>query len=83
MHAILTMRLGRHHLSNATCLIRPHLFSTAWLVEYGYLILLHYSPLSRNSCVVQVVVDKWFPLIQGREAWPGPAPTSRVMHSWG
>ena len=23
---------GRHHLSNATCLIRPHLFSTAVLV---------------------------------------------------
>ena len=24
-----------HYLSNATCLIRPHLFSTALLVQYG------------------------------------------------
>ena len=26
---------GRHYSSNATCLIRPHLFSTALLVQYG------------------------------------------------
>ena len=27
--------LGRHCLSNATCLIWPHVFSTAFLVLYG------------------------------------------------
>ena len=27
--------LGQHYLSNATCLRRPHLFSTALLVQYG------------------------------------------------
>ena len=29
------LQLGWHCLSNATCLVRPHLFSTALLVKYG------------------------------------------------
>ena len=52
--------LGWHYLSNATCLRRPQLFSGAWLVEYGYLKLLHYSPLLKKTCIRQVVLDKWF-----------------------
>ena len=56
---------GWQYLSNATCLIRPHSFSTALLVQYGQLNLLHYSPLLKNKCVRQVVLDKWFPPSSG------------------
>ena len=55
--------LGWHYLSNATGLIRPHLFSRALLVhQYGQLNLLHDSPLLKKTCVRQVVLDKRFPL---------------------
>ena len=54
----------QHYLSNATCLIRPHLFSAALLVSYGWLNLPHALPLLKKTCVRQVVSDKWFPLIQ-------------------
>ena len=53
---------GWHYLSKANSLIRPHVLSTALLVLYGKLPLLHYSPLLKKTCVGQVVLDEWFPL---------------------
>ena len=46
-----TAELRGHYLSNATCLIRPRLV----------------SPLSKRTCVRQVVLDKWFPLSGARK----------------
>ena len=55
--------LGWHYLSNATCLIQPHLFHALFIVSR---ITINYqtncSPLLKNTCVRQVVLDKWFPL---------------------
>ena len=50
--------LGLHYLSNTTCL-RPHLCSTALLVKYGYLNLLHDSKLLKKTRLRQAVLDKW------------------------
>ena len=50
--------IGWHYLSNATCLMRPHVISTALPVSYGLLKLRHCSPLSKKTCVRQVVLDK-------------------------
>ena len=51
-----SIEIGWHHLSNATCL---HGLICSLC---GYLNLLHYSPLLKNTCVRQVVLDKWFAL---------------------
>ena len=50
-----------HYLSEATCLMRPHLFSTALPVFHRESQLLRYSPPLRKACVGQVALDKRFP----------------------
>ena len=47
-------------LSDAACLKRPRLYCAFRRVK-GHRNLRHYSPLSKKSCVRQVVLDKWFP----------------------
>ena len=49
--------------------MRLRLFSTALLVSYGQLKLLHYSQLLKTTCVGQVVFDKWFALIPALRGW--------------
>ena len=44
----------------------------------GYLNLLHYSPLLKNTCVRQVVLDKWFPLMPERLPPNQPCRSARV-----
>ena len=52
--------VGWHHLSNSTCLMRPRSFYV-WFVVSGITIInaLHSSPRLKNTCVGQVVLDKW------------------------
>ena len=55
---------GWHYLSNATCLI-CHTASCVLCAVYSvkdHHDLLDCSPLLKNTCVRQVVLDKWFPL---------------------
>ena len=54
---------GWHYLSNATCLMRPRLFSTVFRRVKDDHNLLHYSPPLKKACVRHVVLDEWFPLI--------------------
>ena len=54
--------LGRHYLSNATCLTRPRLFYVCFRRVKEHHNLLHRSPLLKKACVRKVVLDKWFPL---------------------
>ena len=56
-HGDRTPHLGWHYLSNATCLIRPHLFCVFRRVKDHHT-LPEYSPLLKNTCVRQVVLDK-------------------------
>ena len=53
--------LGRHYLSNVTCLMRPHLFCVLRRVR-GHPNLPHRSPLLKKTSVRRVVFDKWCPL---------------------
>ena len=66
--------IGWHYLSNATRLIRPHLFSTALLVSYGELKVLHDSSVLKNMRVGQVALDKWLPLSTGGGSPSCPLP---------
>ena len=52
---------GWHYLSNATCLIRRHLFCVFRSAKDHHN-LLHDSQLFKKTCVRQVVLDRWFPL---------------------
>ena len=52
-----TNQLGWHYLSKATRLIRPPLVCVFRRVK-DHRNLLHYSPLLKNTCVRQVVLDK-------------------------
>ena len=55
---------GWHYLSNATCLIRPQLFSLCIVYSVrDHHNLLHDSPRLKKTCTRQVVLDKCFPLI--------------------
>ena len=54
--------IGWHYLSNATCLIRPRSFYVSVCRVKEHRNVLHCSPLLKNTCVRQVVLDKWFPL---------------------
>ena len=49
-------------MSNATCLIRPHLFYVYVCRVKEHHNVLHYAPLLKKTCVRQVVSDKLFPL---------------------
>ena len=51
---------GWYYLSNATCLMRRHLFYVFVAVSRSN--ALHYLPLLKKACVRQVVSDKWLPL---------------------
>ena len=54
--------LGWHYLSNAGCLMRPPLFCVCLSCQGSPLVgTLHDSPLLKNTCVRQVVLDKWSP----------------------
>ena len=53
--------IGWHRLSNATCLIRPHL---CFSLCQGSPLFEMYLPCLKQTCVRQVVLDKWFPLSQ-------------------
>ena len=59
--------LGWHYLSNATCLMQPHVLYVVRRVEDNHTLLhsspllkrlLYYSTLWKNTCVRQVVLDK-------------------------
>ena len=56
-------------MSNATCLIRFHLFCVFFRSVKDQLNLPHYLSLLKNTCVIQVVLDKWFPLTQAQNSW--------------
>ena len=60
IHIHMFLSLGRDYLSNATCLIRPHLSCVVRRVK-DHRKLPKYSPLLKKTCVRQVVLDKWFP----------------------
>ena len=45
---------------NATCQILPDLFYACFVVSKTNINLLHDSPLLKNICVRQAVLDKWF-----------------------
>ena len=47
-----------HYLSKATCPIRPHLFYSVFRRVKGHHTLLHHSSLLKNTCGIQVVLDK-------------------------
>ena len=51
---------GTTYLSNTTCLIRPCLFYVCLCSVKDHRSLPNYSPLSKKTCVRQVVIDKWF-----------------------
>ena len=60
-------RIGWHSLSNATCLIRPHLLYALLTVSRITIICLQsISQSLKKTCGRQVVLDKWFPLIDER-----------------
>ena len=61
--------IGRHYLSNATCLRRPPLCYALFLVSRISNNSLHSSTLSKNTCVRQVVLDKWLPTNNATLAW--------------
>ena len=50
--------IGWHYLSNATCLIRPHLF---YVHCNSYIVTLFVT--LKSTCLGQVVLDKWFIII--------------------
>ena len=52
---------GWHCLSNATCLMRPHLFYACFVVSNIIIVCCIISSLLKNTCVRQAVLDKWFP----------------------
>ena len=54
--------LGRHYLSNATCLMQPRCLLCAVYTVKDHCDLPYCSPLLKKTCVRQVVLDKWFPL---------------------
>ena len=71
--------LGWHYSSNATCLIRSHLFYALFNSVKDHHTLLHnHSPLLKKTCVRQVVLDKWLPT---KSAQPGKRPASLVRAS--
>ena len=54
--------LGWHYLSNATCLIRPHLIIVCVVDSFkDRHSLLQCLPLLKNTSVRQVVLDQWYP----------------------
>ena len=55
-------RFEWHYLSIAACLTRPHVFYPLLIVSRITIICQTYSPRLNNTCVRQVVLDKWFPL---------------------
>ena len=62
--------LGRHCLSNATCLIWPHLFYACFVVRVNDPHhLLYDSPLLKKACDRRVVSDKWLLLRKERTSW--------------
>ena len=66
------VKIGWHYLSNATCLIRPHLFYACLVVSrITTLAWLHYSPCMKKTSVRQVVLVEWLPL--RRSPFPSPA----------
>ena len=58
-----TACFGWRYLSNATCLIRPHLLCVFFCRVKDHHNLLHGSPCLKKTCVRQVVLDEWLPLI--------------------
>ena len=75
--------LGRHYLSNATCLIRHHVFYALFIVSGITIICKKCSPLLRKTCFRQAMLDKWFPLTCTRErqstATFSPVPLRRAV----
>ena len=53
--------IGWHYLSSAACLIRAHLNHALFGVRV-IILCQNDSPLWKNTCVRQVVLDKWLPL---------------------
>ena len=54
--------VGRHYLSNATCLMRPRLIYELFVVSRITTDLPRSSPLLRKAWIGQLVLDKRFPL---------------------
>ena len=65
------------YLSNATCLIRPHLCYVCVCVRRvkDHYVLPYDSPRLKNTCVRQVVLDKRFPLTRCSILWCSRAPS--------
>ena len=63
-HGVRRPRLsfGWHYLSNATCLIRPHLLHSTFIVSRITILCQINSPRFKKTLVRQVALDKWFPL---------------------
>ena len=61
----------RVELGGTTCLMLQYLSTTASFVlcvlrcVKDHHNLLQYSSVLKNTCVIEVVLDKWFPLIEG------------------
>ena len=65
MHMYVYIYIYIYTYPNATCLIRPHL-SCVIFVASGIVVTCYitYSPRLKKTCVRQVVLDKWLPLIE-------------------
>ena len=53
--------LGRHRLSNRTCLIQASFVLCVFRRAKDHHNSPHDSPLLKKTCIRQAVLDKWFP----------------------
>ena len=61
---------GWRYLSQATCLIQASFVECALGRVKDHHTLPHDSPLVKNACVRQVMLDKWLPLKHAWDLWP-------------
>ena len=71
LSSLSSVSFGWHYLSNAICLIRPRLCYICFFVSRTTIICYDHS-LLKNTCVRQVVLDKWLPHAEGRVGLLGP-----------
>ena len=75
--------IGWHYLSNATCPIRPYLFYTLFTVSRIITIYKSICHFLKKTCVRQVALDKWLPLVARPLRSGHGAPPSEAADSAG
>ena len=66
--ARLSTSIGWHYLSNATCLMRPHVFYVLLVASRSTIVCYILHHFRRKKCVRLIVLEKCFPLNQGNKA---------------